>query len=99
MVLQDTKRDFAAIVPLKPHAFVANTVMLPLLLPNVTVMVSVPWPLIMVEPGGTFHVYEAAPETLFTQYMLVPLLHGFPLPYIAAGAAGAVLMTAKAEGE
>lgn len=48
---------------LLPQVFEAPTQMVPVFEPNVTEMLVVPCPELIVEPDGTVHVYEVAPGT------------------------------------
>lgn len=49
------------------QALVAVTHTVPLVVPEVTVMVLVPCPAAMVHPAGTVQVYDDAPGTLATE--------------------------------
>jgi hypothetical protein len=65
LVLIDTVRQVGCEVRLQE--LVAFTQMLPLELPAVTLMLSVPCPELMTHPEGTFQVYETAPGTGVTE--------------------------------
>ena len=55
-----------------PHAFDAFTVTIPVddgTVPNVALMIFVPWPVLIVAPPGTVHVYDDAPCTAATEYV------------------------------
>lgn len=51
-------------VEVMPQALLAVTQRLPPALPDVTTILSVPCPEVIVHPLGTVHVYDAAPGTV-----------------------------------
>ena len=48
---------------LEPQEFIAVTHTSPLILPETTLMILVPWPLEIDQPAGTVHEYEVAAVT------------------------------------
>jgi hypothetical protein len=75
-----------------PHAFDAFTVTIPVddgTVPNVALMIFVPWPVLIVAPPGTVHVYDVAPDTVAMLYTLPALeVHTVVGPLIAPGKPG-----------
>ena len=49
---------------LVPQLLIAETEMVPEVLPANTVICVVPWPLVTIEPSGASQLYEVAPFTL-----------------------------------
>ena len=70
------------VVPLQPAAFLSVTDILPFVVPKLTVMLFVPWPVATVAPSGTVHVY-VDPVVDVTLYGTPVALHaGVALPVI-----------------
>ena len=72
-----------------PHAFVAVTVMLPAVVPVVTVIEFVVPPAVIVDPAGTVQLYDVAPPTaVIEQLFPVVEAQGVVDPEIVPGVAG-----------